>query len=56
MYSGVFYIMASINIVFFVVFFFILPETKDVSLEDMEELFKKPLGTIRLKKNNVTPQ
>ncbi|XP_071526962.1 proton myo-inositol cotransporter-like [Panulirus ornatus] len=41
---GVFYLLVSLNVVLFLVFFFILPETKGTSLEDVEMLFSKPLG------------
>ncbi|XP_071527042.1 proton myo-inositol cotransporter hmit-1.3-like [Panulirus ornatus] len=42
---GVFYLFMTFTLVFTVVFFFIMPETKGISLENMETLFSKPLGT-----------
>ncbi|XP_050712832.1 proton myo-inositol cotransporter-like [Eriocheir sinensis] len=53
---GVFYLLTGVNLVFLLVFYFILPETAGVSLEDMEKLFRMHLGTLGLKKNRVASE
>ncbi|KAK3887273.1 hypothetical protein Pcinc_008628 [Petrolisthes cinctipes] len=41
---GVFYVLASLSTIWFIVFLFILPETGGRSLEENEKLFQRPLG------------
>lgn len=43
-FSGLFYLTAGINIAFFLVFLFLLPETKNSGKQNHKKLFQKPLG------------
>ncbi|KAG7172597.1 Proton myo-inositol cotransporter-like 1, partial [Homarus americanus] len=49
---GVFYLLMGINFMFLAVFYFLLPETSGISLEDMEKLFNKPIGTVNARSSS----